>query len=86
MERSRNGVRVEAKSHLNLFAESLNGPGGSKKPCIYEGLFHVSDWFPTLQNFAKANRDYSVELDGIDHAGNVSRTYFSRLVATKKSN
>ena len=36
----------------------------------YDGLFHISDWFPTILKLAQlAPSDKVKELDGVDHAG-----------------
>ena len=46
----------------------------------YNGLFHISDWFPTILKLAQlAPSDKVKELDGVDHAGETVCLLFVEL-------
>lgn len=53
------GVRVPALIHSYLFDESIRG-------MKYQGLFHVTDWLPTLMSAASISYNAD-EFDGVDH-------------------
>jgi arylsulfatase A-like enzyme len=55
------GTKVDAF----IYSPLLSGLGGAK----YHNLFHVTDWFPTLLDFASISYEAKpgFELDGVSH-------------------
>ena len=49
----------------------------------YDGLFHISDWFPTIMRLAQLDPGViKAELDGKDHSGeNLQNTFVSKAKA-----
>jgi arylsulfatase A-like enzyme len=60
---SEGGIRTNAFLHSPLFDESFKGT-------TYDGMFHVTDWLPTIMNWATNNEwtgSYSnATIDGVD--------------------
>ena len=59
------GVRVPA-----LFVDFANGRENKDRQVLFDGLMHVSDWFPTLAHFAGIPiSSLPQDLDGMNMAG-----------------